>query len=187
MRTNYLSTLVTLAAIAMTIAMACGDDDNPASTGGNNSGGYGSYTKNYSQTHGWTCASGENCQDVFNIRFASGSTVTIQATDISDGSIVQIALYAPGTELGGINLFTNTNNELRCATVGTCTKVEGEGVTDFAIATTGFYRLAITRDWLGSCGGDGTYRLAITSDEAFSPPSQTVEDKQSLAPDFECK
>lgn len=171
----------------MTLALACGDDDNPASMGGNNNGGgNGTYTKNYNQTHDWACANGENCQDVFNITFAAATTVTFQATDVSDGSIVQLALYAPGTALGGTNLFTNTSNELRCANPGVCTNLAGESVTDFVITNAGLYRLAITRDWGSSCGGDGTYRLAITSDKGFSQPSPTVDDKQSLAPDYEC-
>ncbi len=141
----------------------------------------------FDEVLGWTCTTSESCQDVYDIEFSDGATVTFQATETTDGSVLQIALYAPGTALGGTNLFTSTNNELRCNFVSGCTNnTAGQTVNDFAIPAAGEYRLAITRDWGNSCGGSGTYRLIIASDKAFSNPSLTVDDVATLAPGWEC-
>ena len=124
---------------------------------------------------------------MWDVHFEAGSVATFKATDVTGGSIVGLALYAPGSALGGINLFTSTTSEYRCGAVPDCdSQPEGQLIGNFVIAETGTYRLAITRDWSESCGDNGTYRLAVTSDKAFSKPTRTVNDKQSLATGVEC-
>src|SRR5580765_1007876 len=71
-------------------------------------------TTSWSGDYGWTCPSGQDCQDVFDITLAAGSTVSISVSGVSSGSVAQIALYAPAVALGGTNLLTTTTKELRC-------------------------------------------------------------------------
>lgn len=167
-----------LIALALVI-MACGKD--------NSSGPGPAVITSFSQAEAWTCPDNTNCQDVFDVHFEAGSSVTFKATDVTGGSILQLALYSPGAALGSTNLFTNTANEYRCGTVTDCdSQPEGQTVANFDVTETGTYRLAITRDWGESCGGSGTYRLAITSDKGFSKPTRSVNDKLSQAPGVEC-
>ena len=136
----------------------------------------------------WDCTSiGNSCQDVFDIEFSHGSLVTFRATETTDGSVLQIALYAPGVELGGVNLFTGDETELLCNLVNGCNNnVDGQRVDDFVIPTDGVYRLAITRSWAESCGHSGSYRLIIDSDTRFQEPDQSVDDEASPDVDTSC-
>ena len=54
----------------------------------------------YDQVNSWTCAFGENCQDVYDVGLAAGSVVDFTAGETTGGSVLQIALYAPGVALG---------------------------------------------------------------------------------------
>jgi len=179
MKKLFIYTLVSVGFAALVLS-GCGDDasTNPVKP---------PLITSFSQNDAWTCASSTNCQDVFDVHFSDGSVVTFQATDVTGGSIVQLALYAPGTPLGGVNLFTGNLNEMRCGTVTNCDSLpEGQKVTDFVIPDEGTYRFAVTRDWGESCGGSGTYRVSITSDHGFPAPSRTVNDQPSQAPGVEC-
>lgn len=170
----------TVVAIA---AVGCGDDDPVNPPGGGGPTGITSYD----QTYDWACAFSEDCQDVFDIALTAGAMVNFSAIDITGNSVCQIALYGPGTALGGENLFTGTTDELRCNYVSGCgNNTGGQAVSNFEVPATGTYRLAVTRDWGNSCGGAGTYRLMITSDTKFSGVTQTVDDVQSLATTWTC-
>lgn len=170
LRAVVLSTFVLL--------LACGDDDDPVVP---------AKITAFSQSQNWTCAQSTNCQDVFNIDFAANSIVSLGATDVTGGSIVQLALYAPGVQLGGINLLTGNTNEFRCGTVVDCDSLpDGQAVQEFLLVGGGVYRLAVTRDGSDSCGNAGTYLLSIGSDKGFPTPSRSYNDITSLAPGNEC-
>lgn len=142
----------------------------------------------FSGNYGWTCADGANCQDVFDFTVAAGSVLTVRVNNVGGGSAAQIALYAPGTPLGGTNLLTGTNKELRCTAAANCDLFTGgEQKVGVTAAVAGNYRVAVTRDWGLSCGGTGTYRLEVTSTVAFQVGNQTVQDQPSLAPGAECR
>jgi hypothetical protein len=167
--------LITLAAAIV----ACGDD-NSTSPGA-------ATIKTFSQAETFACPDNTNCQDVFDMHFEAGSNVMFMAYKTTGGSIVQLALYAPGTALGSTNLFTNTANEYRCGPVTDCdSQPAGQMVASYIIPKTGTYRFAVTRDWAESCGGDGTYTVEITSDKGFTKPTRSANDKASLAPAAEC-
>jgi hypothetical protein len=141
----------------------------------------------YDEVLGWDCGSGIDCQDVFDMELTTGSIVTFAATEVTGGSVLQVALYGPGVPLGGTNLFTGNSNELRCNYVSGCNNnTAGQTVNDFVVPGDGLYRFAVTRDWGHSCGGSGTYRLTVASDTGFPGVEQTVDDEPSLAPDWEC-
>ncbi len=141
----------------------------------------------FDEVYGWECTNPDNCQDVFDIEFQAGSVLDIQATEVTGGSVLQIALYAPGVDLGGLNMFTENEAELRCNWVNGCdNNTDGQSVFDFHIPQDGVYRLAITRHWGHSCGGTGTYRLIINSGTTFFEPEQSVDDEVSLATDWDC-
>ena len=177
-RVSAISVILSVSALMF---LGCGgDNNNPTSAGPTT-------LKHYDKSDGWSCADAVTCQDVFDIKFSAGSTVTFKATDITGDSVVEVALYAPGDNLGGTNLFTGTANEYRCNYVYGCSSnTAGQTVSNFAINTTGVYRLAITRDWGDSCSNDGTYRLIIDSDKGFTTPKRTVDDVATLAPGTEC-
>jgi len=142
----------------------------------------------FTGTYGWTCATGVNCQDVFDFTVTAGSVLTIKVSNVTDGSASQIALYGPGVALGGVNLLTGTTKELRCTVAASCSLYTGgEQKVGVTAATTGTYRLAITRDWGVSCGATGTYKVEMTSTVAFQQSIQSVQDGASLASGFECK
>ena len=166
-----------LSMLSLGLILACGSDST------DNDDGVTSFGADY----GWICASGINCQDVFDLQLTAGSVLTIRVTNVSSGSVAQLALYGPSVALGGVNLLTTTTKELRClAGAGCSTFTAGEHVDAITVTQTGTYRLAITRDWGTSCGGTGTYRLDVTSTQAFQVMGQTVEDQASLASGFEC-
>ncbi len=141
----------------------------------------------YDEVLGWTGTINENTQDVFDIEFTEGAVVNFSATDVTGGSVLQVALYAPGVALGGTNLFTGNNTELRCNYVDGCSEnTAGQTINGFTIDSAGTYRLAITRNYSASCGTDGTYRLQVTSDTGFNSPIQTVDDVESQSTEWQC-
>ncbi len=155
----------------------CGDDEeeNPLNI------------RDFDELFEWSCEIGESCEDVFDIEFAAGTAVDISATEITGNSVVQIALYAPGVELGGINLLTGDTGELLCNPQPTCRdNTDGQSVTGFRIPSAGVYRLAVTRNWGYSCQSSGGYHLIISADQDFSTPRQTVDDEPSQAVVWSC-
>jgi len=159
-------------------ALACGSDDS-----GEPDDGVTTFSANY----GWTCANSINCQDVFDFSIEAGSVITIRVNTVSSGSVSQLAFYAPGVALGGLNLLTGNAHELRCTSGGSCEAfTTGEQVNSYAVATGGTYRIAVTREWDTSCGSTGTYHIEVTSTKRFQILGQTREDAPSAATGFEC-
>lgn len=170
--------LAATAPLAVVFAVACDDSDGPAEPSG---------VTSYTETFDWECAAGTNCQDVFDFEFQAGSTISITVNQVSSGSVAQLALYGPGVALGGVNLLTGTQNELRCNETADCNAhTDGQSVASVAIAQAGRHRVAVTRHWGNSCGGSGTYALSVTSATPFVVTGQTAEDQTSQAPGFEC-
>lgn len=162
----------------LAVAAACSDD----STNGGNPP-----ITDFTGDFAWSCADGESCQDVFEFQVTAGTQLFIEVTQVSAGSVSQIALYGPGVPLGGTNLLTGTTNELRCTVAGDCGGyTAGESVGPVVLAASGTYRVAVTRDWGFSCANDGTYHLQVTASEPFTPLGQTVQDENSAAPGYEC-
>ena len=160
------------------VAIACGSSNADEPSDG---------VTSFSGTYGWTCASSTDCQDVFDLSIEAGSVLTIRVNNVSSGSASQLAFYAPGVALGGLNLLTGNTRELRCTSASACEGFTvGEQVNSYAVAVGGTYRIAVTREWDSSCGGTGTYRLAVTSTKAFQHFGQTKEDTPSAATGFEC-
>jgi len=161
------------------LTLACGADDP-----GEPDDGVTRFDANY----GWTCASSTNCQDVFDFGIAAGSVITIRVNNVSSGSVSQLALYAPGVALGGVNLLTGNTNELRCSAGSSCEAFTGgEQVSSYAVVTAGTYRIAVTREWDTSCGSTGTYHIELASTKSFQIIGQTREDAASAANGFECQ
>ena len=141
--------------------------------------------------YAWTCSSGQNCQSVFDLNVPAGAVLNVRVSSVSSGSVSQIALYAPGVALGGINLLTGTTRELRCATGSGCSNPAyalGEQKNGITATAAGIYRFAVTRNWGISCGGSGTFRVDVTSSLAFSFAGRSVQDVNStVTQDGECK
>ncbi len=144
-------------------------------------------TKSYTGSYAWECASGTDCQDVFQVELEKGAKVSFAVNSVSAGSVAQIALYLPGTALGSTNLFTMSLKERRCTEGKACSDyTAGETVTDFVVPQNGIYLFAVTREWSTSCGGTGSYQLNLKSNQNFSIVKQTTEDSPSKATGFEC-
>lgn len=174
-----LTLFLVVGAVALT---GCGDDDDATTVVVPPV-----FVTSYDEVFGWTCDSGESCQDVYNIEFAAGAVVDISAIEVGGGSVLQMALYAPGESLGGLNIFTGTTDELLCNYVASCTdNTAGQSVAGLVIGDAGVYRLAITRDWDTSCGSSGDYRLVVTGDLEFSTPVLTGQNVTSLATGAAC-
>jgi hypothetical protein len=128
------------------------------------------------------------CQDVYDLDLTTRSVLTIRVSNVSIGSVSQLAPYGPGVALGGVNLLTGTTNELRCTDIHDCSAyTAGEHVDAFTANQSGKYRLAVTQDWGASCEGAGTYRLDVGSTQAFHVRGQTVNDQPSHATGYECR
>lgn len=124
-----------------------------------------------------------NVQDVYDFSFVKGSTVTFAVTDIINQGQVQVALYAPDTELGSINLFTGNENEAGCMVNDCDLGTAGITVTDFTIPASGNYRFVVTRNWAWSCGSLVDFTLDVTSTKNFEFKEQTVDNGVSAAPE----
>jgi hypothetical protein len=142
----------------------------------------------FTKSLGWTCANGVNCQDVFDFQLTAGTKVSFKVSNVSSGSVVEVALYGPGVALGGTDLFTGDTTELLCGgDLTSCSNnTAGQDVESFAIPQTGTYRFAVTRNWSHSCSATGTYDMSVTSASSFQANGQTVEDAPSLAPGPSC-
>jgi hypothetical protein len=56
-----------------------------------------------------------------------------------------------------------------------------------AIDQTGNHRLAVGRDWGSSAGSSGNYLARVEILDGYGGPvTQTIDDTQSLSPDFTC-
>lgn len=170
------------AGLSVTLAFGCSissdDPDSPLAPTGITS---------YNTNSSWSCATGVSCQDVYDFTMTAGSVITVGVSNVTGNSVSQLALYGPGIALGGNNLLTGTNSELRCTSVASCSGyAAGEQKTGVILTQTGTYRVAVTRDWGKSCGSSGNYRLDLTSSIAFQAVSQSVNNGASAAPGAAC-
>lgn len=173
-RSLLASTAVMVSALA-SLTSGCG---SPAAPNG---------TTSYTKSLGWTCASGVDCQDVFDFQMTAGTTVTFKVTNVSSGSVAELALYGPGSALSGTNLFTGNATAVLCNVGASCdNNTAGQAIENFAITHTGTYRLTVTRNWGFSCGGSGTYDLSVTSASTFQPLGQTSDDTATLSVGQSC-
>jgi hypothetical protein len=133
----------------------------------------------YTISSSWSCE-GNFCQDVYELKLIKGTLASFAISDLTNGSIGQIALYAPGVVLGGSNLFTNDTNELGCTIDGGCDGGAAGLSKEMEISVTGVYTFVVTRNNDLSCGSSGDYSLEIVSTE--ETPEQISNDIQSSAP-----
>jgi hypothetical protein len=166
------TTLVFVATIALSMFSGCGDEKDNKPTG----------EKTYSTHSAWDC-DGNYCQDIYDFSFEKGSVVDFDVSNLTGGSVVQVALYAPGQDPGETNLFTNSTSEITCITNGCDNNTSGYFIGDFIIPASGRYRLAVTRNHGSSCGSDGEYDLDLTSDKNFVFKGQSADNTESLAPE----
>lgn len=162
--TNYLLLLT----LCMNM-LACSEDEKAS-------------TKKYTFTADtdWNCG-GNFCQDVWEVKLVKGTKASFSISDLTGGSMGQIALYAPGVDLGGINLFTGNTNELSCTNTGNCDNGVTGVTTEISITKSGTYHFVATRNNNESCGSSGTYTVTILSTD--ETPAQIANDTQSLAPE----
>jgi hypothetical protein len=128
----------------------------------------------------WTCADAVNCQDVHDVVLEADTSLTVTVTQVTGPSVVLLAVYPPGTPLGGTNLLNETTNERRCALANA-----NDTVTVPAPAA-GTYRVAVGRDWGFSSGASGSYTLDVTTDRPLIPAGQSVDDQPSQATASQC-
>jgi hypothetical protein len=116
----------------------------------------------YQEQSAWAC-SGNDCQNVWEVFLVKGLT-TVGISDLTDGAVGQIALYAPGTNLGGTNLLTGDTKELLDCTQQNDCDDGAVGVSkSITLAVTGLYKFAATRNNGYSCGSTGNFQSSITS------------------------
>jgi hypothetical protein len=162
-----------LAAIVMLTLISACDDEKESKLAGE---------KTYATQSDWDC-DGNFCQDVYDFNFVKGSVVDFDISNLTGGSAVQVALYAPGQVLGGTNVLTGNTSEVTCLVEGNCDlNMSGYIVSSFLIPASGVYRLAVTRNHNFSCGSSGDYDLDIVSSKNFVFKEQSVDDEGSLAP-----
>ena len=160
--------------ILLTMIVSCSSDDpvTPTPTPGG--------TNSFTTTGAWDCALSESCQDVYELTFAAGSSVTVVVSSVTGNSVVRLALFAPGVALDGINLLMNDTLDRECV---------GQNETDSLVVTAtsaGTYQLAVGRDWGSSAGFSGTYALSVTSPTRFTVGTQTSDDTASQATGSDC-
>ena len=129
----------------------------------------------------WDCELNESCQDVYEFDLPAGARISIVVEQVTGSSVVRLAIHGPGNGLGGINMLTGNQNDLRCG--GQDVDL---AVANFETTSSGTHIIAVTRDWALSAGFDGTYSLSMFSDMAIDYIDQTVDDVDSLAPGSEC-
>jgi hypothetical protein len=139
----------------------------------------------YQEQSSWSC-SGNDCQTVWEVFLVKGST-TVGISGLTGGSIGQIALYAPGTNLGGTNLLTGDTKELfDCTQQGNCSNGTSGVSKSIELPVTGLYKFVATRNNNYSCGSSGNFQSSITSAYPIYT-SLTTSDAATQASGFTCK
>jgi hypothetical protein len=139
----------------------------------------------YQEQSSWAC-SGNDCQSVWEVFLVKGST-TVGISGLTGNSIGQIALYAPGTALGGTNLLTNDTKELLyCTQQGNCSNGTSGVSKTLTLTTTGLYKFTATRNNGNSCGGSGDFQASITSTYPISA-NLTTSNVATQASGVTCK
>lgn len=116
----------------------------------------------------WDCQSGQSCYGLYSFDFEAGAEVDIEVDMVTGDSVVDLALYAPGTEPGGVNLLTESTDTYRCSIGDGCDEFADGESASITIPETGTYHLAVTRDYGYSCGSGGTYRLSVFSSSGYT-------------------
>jgi hypothetical protein len=117
----------------------------------------------------------------------SGTKVSFKVSNVSAGSVAELALYGPGSGLSGTNLFTGDATAVLCNRAASCSNnTSGQDIENFAITQTGTYRLAVVRNWGFSCESSGTYDLSVTSASTFQALGQTSNDTATLSVGQSC-
>jgi hypothetical protein len=137
-------------------------------------------TTNYQVSSSWSCGSGVDCQDVYDLDLPAGASLVINLTGITGNSVPRLALFGPGSALSGTNLLNDSTNDRECV---------GQNINDsvaVVAGAAGVYRLAVGRDWGASAGATGNYTLTVTSSLDFVPLGRTVDNTASLAAGTQC-
>ncbi|HKO48443.1 MAG TPA: hypothetical protein VJV79_12000 [Polyangiaceae bacterium] len=139
----------------------------------------------------WNCASGVNCQDVYDIEMLSNSAlyVVLHPNPLFSGTAGRLAVFEQYEPLSGKNLLTGVSKDKNCA---------GASHTETAsiIASAGgHYKVAFGRDArLSTSSLPAGYTASISvdnpsSDAAFVPNfvGRVVNDKASQATGIQCQ
>jgi hypothetical protein len=126
----------------------------------------------YTNSSNWSCASGSDCEDIYDFDVNASDMLTATVSGITGNSVPRLSLYK-GATATGTNAFDNL-------TAPIC------GVSDMDLAagpvqvSAAHYRLAVGRDWLKSAGSGGNYTITVTTTAAsLSPEGQTSNDTAS--------
>jgi len=136
----------------------------------------------YSVAATWSCQVGDSCQDVYDIPLQSGSSLTLQATEVTGNSVARLAAYAPGSPLSGTNLLTGGSLDYSCNGQDT-----NELAPPVSISSSGIHRIAFARDWGSSSGSSGSYRGSIIVTDGYGGNViQSAQDTESSSSGFTC-
>jgi hypothetical protein len=131
-------------------------------------------TKTFTANSMWACASGADCEDVYDFDASASGTVTVTVSAVTGNSVPRLELFK-GSTTTGTNLFDNAATPV-CGTMDA--SLTGGPTT--VVAT--HYRLAVGRDWGNSAGSGGNYALTITSSVDMNNLGQTADDAASNLP-----
>lgn len=127
----------------------------------------------FAAASGWNCASGVNCQDVYDFTTVTSTPVTVAVTSVTGNSVVRMAVF-DGNALNTTNRLNGKLTDRMCVAQNT-----NDSVTS-ANLPTGLHRIAIGRDFGSSLGTNGTYFVTIsTANAPLSPNGSTSNDTAS--------
>ncbi|MCK8523641.1 hypothetical protein M0D21_18805 [Aquimarina sp. D1M17] len=130
----------------------------------------------------WNCELSESCEDIYQFEFKKGSKIAISIEDVTGMSAVSLDLSAEFGQFGGPNLL----NEGQLSYYGCSGQDENISITNISISETSTYNLSIARDWGLSAGVEGTYKVTIISDTAFTEGVSAIEDVKTENYEREC-
>ena len=127
----------------------------------------------YQTNSNWVCATGVDCQDVYDFYSPAATSVSISVNGITGASVVRLALFDGGA-VNSVNRLNGGFTDRQCV---------GQNVSD-SIASpalpTGQHRLAVGRDWGSSAGATGNYSLQVTTNNIpLAVTGQTTNDTPS--------
>jgi len=131
-------------------------------------------TTSFTKDAAWNCASGVDCEDVYDFDVAASSQVTVAITSVTMSSTPRTGLFK-GTTTTGTNLWNNAATDL-------CSTQNKQDIDLNAGPVTigpGHYRLTVGRDWGFSASATGTYTVTFHSSTAISAQGATADDQAS--------
>ena len=131
-------------------------------------------TTTFTKDGAWNCASGIDCEDVYDFDIPSSSSVNVAITLVTGNSTARTGLFA-GTATTGTNKWNNAATDL-CSTQNTQDIDLNAGPVTVAA---GHYRLTVGRDWGFSAGAAGTYTVTFRSSAGLSAQGATADDQTS--------